>query len=89
MLGVDPDAAARAAMALAEGDDGPARRSIDDRVLDALLVTGTIEEIGRQLAGLARQHGATSVGVAYIGQDPRGVLEPVAAAAWAFRRAVA
>jgi hypothetical protein len=62
---------------------------IDDRVLATLLVSGTVDEIGRQLAELARGHGATSVGVAYIGQDPRGVLEPVAAAAWAFRRAVA
>ena len=88
MLGVDPDAAARAAAALAEGDDGPARSVIDDRVLADLLVTGTIDEIGRQLADHARRHGATSVGVAYIGQDPRGVLEPMAAVAWAFRRAV-
>ena len=88
MLGVDPDAAARAAAALAEGDEGPARSVIDDRVLADLLVTGTIDEIGRQLADHARRHGATSVGVAYIGQDPRGVLEPVAAVAWAFRRAV-
>ena len=88
MLGVDPDAAARAAAALAEGDEGPARSVIDDRVLADLLVTGTIDEIGRQLADHARRHGATSVGVAYIGQDPRGVLEPMAAVAWAFRRAV-
>ena len=88
MLGVDPDAAARAAKALSEGDDGPARDVIDDRVLAALLVSGTVDEIGRQLAELARGHGASSVGVAYIGQDPHGVLESVAAAAWAFRRAL-
>jgi 5,10-methylenetetrahydromethanopterin reductase len=89
MLGVDRDAAARAATALAHGDDGPARAVIDDRVLAALLVSGTVEEIGRQLADLARRHRASSVGVAYIGDDPRGVLEPVAAAASAFRRALA
>jgi 5,10-methylenetetrahydromethanopterin reductase len=88
MLGVDPEEAVHAATALAEGDDGPACAVIDDRVLDALLVSGTIEEIGRQLAELARRHRASSVGVAYIGEDPRGVLEPVATAATAFRRAL-
>jgi 5,10-methylenetetrahydromethanopterin reductase len=88
MLGVDLEAAARAAAALSEGDDGPARAVIDDRVLSALLVSGTVEEIGRQFAELARRHRATSVGVAYIGDDPRGVLEPLAEAASAFRRAL-
>jgi 5,10-methylenetetrahydromethanopterin reductase len=86
MLGVDMEAAARAAAALSEGDDGPARTVVDDRVLSSLLVSGSVEEIGRQLADLARRHRATSVGVAYVGDDPRGVLEPLAAAAAAFRR---
>jgi 5,10-methylenetetrahydromethanopterin reductase len=89
MLGVDPDAAGRAARALADGDDGPARAVVDHRVLSTLLISGTVDEIGRQLGDLARRHRATSVGVAYVGQDPRGVLERVAATAYAFRRAVA
>jgi hypothetical protein len=79
-----------AVTALGSGDDGPARELIDDRRLDQLLVRGSGPcEIGQRLADLARRHHATSVGIAYVGDDPTGAVEHVAAAARGFRHALA
>jgi 5,10-methylenetetrahydromethanopterin reductase len=79
-----------AVVAMAAGDDGPARTLIDDRRLDHLLVHGTDPcQLGRRLAALARRHAATSVGVAYVGGDPMGALDRVAATARAFRHTLA
>jgi 5,10-methylenetetrahydromethanopterin reductase len=89
-VGVRHDEVHAAVTALAAGDDGPARELIDDHRLDQLLVRGASPcEIGQQLAALARQHDATSVGIAYVGGDPTGAVEHVAAAARGFRHAVA
>ena len=67
-----------------------ARALIDDRRLDQLLVRGTNAcQLGERLAGLARQHAATSVGVAYVGDDPMDALDRVAATARCFRHALA
>ena len=70
MLGVDPTPA-RAATALAQGDDGPARAP-------STTCAGGPAGVGHgrgdrpALADLARRHRASSVGVAYIGDDHRG-----------------
>ena len=88
-LGVDRGPVEAAARALADGDEGPARRLVDDRLLDTLVVRGTTAEVGQRLAALARQHQATSVGVAFVGPDPAAVLDDLAATARECRRALA
>lgn len=88
-LGLELGPVEEAAAALSDGDEVPARRLIDDSLLDRLVVRGTTLEVGRRLAALAQRHHATSVGVAYVGPDPDGALEDIAATARAFRRAVA
>ena len=76
--------------AMATGDDGPARALIDDRRLDHLLVHGVDAcRLADRLAALARRHAPTSVGVAYVGDDPMGALDRVAATAQCFRYALA
>jgi 5,10-methylenetetrahydromethanopterin reductase len=76
--------------ALAAGDDGPARTVIDDRRLDQLLVHGVDAcRLAERLAALSRRHGPTSVGIAYVGDDPIAALDRVAATARCFRYALA
>jgi 5,10-methylenetetrahydromethanopterin reductase len=89
-FGVRHDEVSKAVAWLAAGDDRLARELIDDERLDALLVRGAgPDEIGQRLAALSRRHGATSCGVAYVGDDPAGALDRVAATAYAYRRALA
>jgi 5,10-methylenetetrahydromethanopterin reductase len=89
-VGVTRDEVQDAVAAMAAGDDGPARALIDDRRLDHLLVHGASScQVGQRLAELARRHTATSAGVAYVGDDPVGALDRVAAAARAFRHTLA
>jgi hypothetical protein len=89
-VGVTHEEVQDAVAALATGDEGPARALIDDQRLDQLMVRGTDAcQLGQRLAGLARRHAATSVGVAYVGDDPMGALDRVAATARCFRHALA
>jgi 5,10-methylenetetrahydromethanopterin reductase len=89
-VGVTREEVQEAVAAMAAGDDGPARALIDERRLDHLLVHGADPcQLGRRLAALARRHAATSVGVAYVGGDPMGALDAVAATARAFRHTLA
>ena len=76
--------------ALAAGVEGPARAVIDDRRLDQLLVHGVDAcRLAERLAALSRRHAPTSVGIAYVGDDPIGALDRVAATARCFRHELA
>ena len=76
-VGVTREEVRDAVAALAAGDDGPARALIDDQRLEQLLVHGADPcQLGQRLAALARRHAATSVGVAYVGEDPLGRARP-------------
>ena len=89
-VGVAREEVRDAVAALAAGDDGPARALIDDRRLDHLLVHGVDAcRLADRLAALARRHAPTSIGVAYVGDDPMGALDRVAATAQCFRYALA
>jgi 5,10-methylenetetrahydromethanopterin reductase len=79
-LGVSVDDARAAATALANGDDGPARRLIDDRLLDELVMHGSPEAVGHELAQRVRPLQPASIGVALLTDDPLQTLEPAAEA---------
>ena len=89
-VGVAREEVQDAVGAMVTGDDGPARALIDDRRLDHLLVHGVDAcRLADRLAALARRHAPTSVGVAYVGEDPMGALDRVATTAQCFRYALA
>ena len=79
-LGVCVDDARAAATALANGDDGPARRLIDDRLLDELVMHGSPDVVGHELAQRVRPLQPASIGVALLTDDPLQTLEPAAEA---------
>jgi 5,10-methylenetetrahydromethanopterin reductase len=69
-----------AAAALADGDEGPARKVVDDPVLDDLVVHGDPAAVGRQVAERLRGLRPSSVGIALLTDDPLSTIEPAAAA---------
>jgi 5,10-methylenetetrahydromethanopterin reductase len=79
-LGVTRSAALEAATALAQGDAGPARRLIDDRLLNELVVYGSPAQVGRAIAQRCQGLPATSIGVALLTDDPLGAVAPAAEA---------
>jgi hypothetical protein len=79
-FGVDRDAALDAAGALVAGDDGPARKLVNDEALDDLVLFGTPTEVGRRLAGELRPLRPTSIGLTLLTADPLATLERAAAA---------
>src|SRR5262249_9177991 len=79
-LGVCLDEARSAAAALAAGDADPARRLIDDRLLDELLIHGSPEAVGKELARRVRPLQPWSVGVALLTDDPPRTVELAAEA---------
>jgi hypothetical protein len=79
-LGIDRAAAAAAVLAIARGDDGPARVLVDDRVLEELVVCGRPAAVGHALATRFRTLRPHSVGIALLAADPMSVLEPAAEA---------
>jgi 5,10-methylenetetrahydromethanopterin reductase len=76
---------AEAALAIHAGDDGAARRLIDDDRLDQLVLRGRPERVAAQLLALGRGHGADEVGLALttrdLGADVDSVLATVEAVA--------
>jgi len=82
-LGIDRLEAEAATVALAAGDERPARDLLTDPVLGELLWSGHPADIGGRLAELGRRHGAESVGLALMQSD----LLDVAADAFAALRA--
>jgi 5,10-methylenetetrahydromethanopterin reductase len=80
-LGVCRAAAQAAAQALARGDDGPARRLVSDPILDELVAHGPPERVGVEIARRGRVGARPgSVGIAFVTDDPRAMLEPAHAA---------
>ncbi|HLZ28328.1 MAG TPA: LLM class flavin-dependent oxidoreductase [Chloroflexota bacterium] len=88
-LGVSRAAAARAAQAIASGDDRLARQIVDDRVLEELLVYGQPAAVGRALAARWRALHPQSVGIALLAEDPLAALEPAAEALATVAREIA
>lgn len=79
---LDPDAVARAAVALQAGDEGPARDLLVDDVLGELLLVGPPATVAPRLTALVERHRPASIGLA--------LLEPtIAEAAEALHAAVA
>jgi 5,10-methylenetetrahydromethanopterin reductase len=73
-LGVTREAAARAAEGIAHGDDGPARKLVDDRVLDEMIVYGDPARVGHILGDRFRPLRPRSIGLALLAEDPRAAL---------------
>ena len=79
-LGVSREAAAAAALAISRGDDRPARKIVDDRLLEELVVHGRPEAVGHALATRFGPLRPRSIGIALLAEDPQSVLEPAAEA---------
>lgn len=79
-LGVSHEAAAAAAQAISRGDDRPARKIVDDRILSELLVAGTPPAVGHALAERFGPLEPRSIGIALLAEDPMSVLQPAAEA---------
>jgi len=79
-LGVSLDDARAAAAAFSAGDDRPARRLIDDRVLDQLLLRGSTSDVGRRLRAIVDRLSPTSIGVALLTPDLERGLDHAAQA---------
>jgi 5,10-methylenetetrahydromethanopterin reductase len=79
-LGLCSDDVRAAVDALSSGDSGPARRLIDDRLLDELLIHGSAHDAGRELANRVRPLQPASIGVALLTDDPLRTLEAAAEA---------
>ncbi len=86
-LGLDPGDLQRAADQLAAGDDGPARKLIDDDILDDLVLYGTPEVVGRELARRLRPHRPDTIGLSVLTADPKAAVPLVAKVLTAARKA--
>jgi 5,10-methylenetetrahydromethanopterin reductase len=79
-LGVSREAAERAAVAVSQGDDGPARQLVDDRLLDEMVICGDPSAVGRAIAQRCKPVRPKSIGIAILAEDPLSVLDSAAAA---------
>lgn len=78
--GLDPDAIGAAAAALRSGDPGPARRIVTDELLPRLMLVGSSEEVGTELAALVETHRPSTIGLALLQDDIVGGIDMAAAA---------
>ena len=85
-FGINANAVKAAAAAIREGDPEPARRLIDDAVLERLMLLGRPPAVGMRLAELVREHRPASIGLALVQDDLR---EGVGHAADAFAAMIA
>jgi 5,10-methylenetetrahydromethanopterin reductase len=88
-LGVCRSAAAVAAQALGQGDEAPARRLIDDRLLDELVAHGPPDQVGQHIAQRLTGLQPNSIGIAFVTDDPKAMLESAHAALSAAARELA
>ncbi|MEM8906190.1 MAG: LLM class flavin-dependent oxidoreductase [Actinomycetota bacterium] len=79
-FGLEAEAVADAAAAMRTGDRRPATALIGDDLLDELMLVGPPDVVGRRLAGLVREHGPTSIGLALIADDLPATIELAAEA---------
>jgi 5,10-methylenetetrahydromethanopterin reductase len=77
-----------ATLGLQAGDLEPARRLMSDDVLRKVLVWGTPDEVGAQLAHLARELRPESIGISLLQADVPKALTDCASAFEAMRRAL-
>ena len=68
-LGIDAAAVRAAAGAIRRGDPEPARRLVDDTMLERLMLVGRPPAVGKRLAELVREHQPTSIGLALVQDD--------------------
>lgn len=87
-LGLDRVEIERAASSLRAGDDGQARRLVDDDVLGRLMLLGDPRTVGHSLAELVRTHRPTSIGLAILQNDLVEGIEDASRAFQAMRRAL-
>jgi 5,10-methylenetetrahydromethanopterin reductase len=83
-LGIDTAALERATAALLDGDDTPARALVDDRVLHDILLVGSPETIGVEMARRARAHAPQSIGLTFANDEPEASIESTLATFHAF-----
>jgi 5,10-methylenetetrahydromethanopterin reductase len=74
-LGVSLEDVKTAAVALAAGDDAPARRIMSDGRFDEVVMHGAPEHVGKELARRVRPLGPATIGVALLTDDPLRTLE--------------
>ncbi|MYB03522.1 MAG: LLM class flavin-dependent oxidoreductase [Acidimicrobiaceae bacterium] len=79
-LGLDLAAVQAAAKASRDGDPEPARRLVDDTVLERMMLVGEPPVVGSRLAELVRQHRPTSIGLALLQDDLRDGVDHAAEA---------
>jgi hypothetical protein len=79
-LGVTLEDLLLAARVLADGDDSLARRTVDDVVLDELVLHGTPKAVGRELADRLAPLGPDSIGISLLTDDLLGSVGPAAEA---------
>jgi 5,10-methylenetetrahydromethanopterin reductase len=79
-LGLDRQDVLAAAEALAAGDEGPARKVVSPAVFDDLVLSGSTEDIGAELANRVRRYSPASIGMTFTTNDPLSVVESSAAA---------
>ncbi len=68
-LGLDAAAVNAAAQAVRDGDPEPARRLVDDAVLQRVMLVGAPSVVGSRLAALVREHRPASIGLALVQDD--------------------
>lgn len=86
MAGLSREALQSATEALQAGDLEPARRLMTDDVLRLVLLWGSPAEVGRRLAGLAREHRPSSIGLCLLQEDIPAAIDSCAAAFAAMAR---
>ena len=79
-LGLDVAAVQAAAQAIRDGDPEPARRLVDDTVLERVMLVGSPSVVGARLAELVREHRPTSIGLALVQDDLREGVDHAAEA---------
>ena len=79
-FGLDLAAVQAAAQALRGGNLEPARRLVDDTVLERVMLVGEPSVVGSRLADLVRQHRPTSIGLALLQEDLREGVDHAAEA---------
>ncbi len=84
--GVSRAAAQAAAAALDAGDPDPARRLVDDRVVDLLCLRGTPAEVVAALAAATDRHRPDAIGIGLLAAGADGVDAGLERCADAFRR---
>jgi hypothetical protein len=88
-LGVSDADVEHAVAALLAGDAAAARALVTDRILHDLVIGGTADHVGRELARRVRRYAPDSAGLTFDTPDPEAAVEATAAAFGAFDKELA